>query len=319
LSPIKRSPTKSDVEDALDAFLGLFSSTLELVEELIASRSYAQEVLILICSRLDALASSSAREDEPRKKAFVDFVTSYGRRRDLFQSISVGDLYYELAYHRWMLPGTIDKPGRLRRYTRVDDPILALLIESGIPLVEQDADRLLGGIMKGLRRSFRVMPGQPRAKPFLGKTNAVTKAIVEAFDTPRKRNIGQALPKALGELLHAKTMATILYERFRSEAIHGARVLIDERRFWRESGPYWDPHTSEYFGSYILVEFPARFLVDVLRDCIGTYRAHLIAKGALPPDVLFHAFGGDSLTFLEFLDEDAIAEGRPLRFDFPRR
>jgi hypothetical protein len=39
----------------------------------------------------------------------------------------------------------------------------------------------------------------------------------------------------------------------------------------------------------------------------------LIAKEKLPPDVLFHAFGDDSLKFIELLDEDLVAKDQPLR------
>lgn len=304
---------KEALEERLNAFFDLFASTLELTERLIESRSHAQELLILLCSRLDALASSAASEDSPRKQAFTHFITAYGCRRNLFESISAGDLYYELVFHRWMLPGTIPKPGRIHRYSRVDDPISNLLQDSGIALTEKDADQLLGGIMKALRGSLRVMPGQPLTKPRLASVEKVTETIVSSFDTPRKKSITDTLPKALGALVRSKTVAAILYEKFRCEAIHGATVLVNEHKFFVETEPYWEPEDSGYFGSYFMIEFPARFLVCVLRDCITTYRQHVLAKGKLPPDILFHVFGDDSLQFIGLLDEDALAKDQALR------
>lgn len=212
-----------------------------------------------------------------------------------------------------MLPGTIPKPGRIHRYSRIDDPIINLLQDSGIPLTEKEGDRLLGAITNALRKDLRVMPRQPLAKPLLATMGNLTETIVASFKTPRKRNTAEALTAALRPLLHAKTVAAILYEKFRCQAIHGAKVLINDRRFFTETEPYWEPEYSDYFGSFLLVEFPAKFLLCVLKDCIKTYRQHLIAKEKLSPDVLFHAFGDDSLKFIELLDEDLVAKDRPLR------
>ncbi|MFQ5792814.1 MAG: hypothetical protein ACE5JI_20280 [Acidobacteriota bacterium] len=314
------SPTRQEViRGRIDTYFDLFSRTLELSEQLIPARSHGHEVLILLCSRLDALASSAFREGYPNRKAFVDFVTGYGRRRNLLQSISVGDLYHELAYHRWFLPTTIPKPGRLNRFSRVDDPILTLLVQSDIPLTERDADRLLGGIMRALRETFRVMPGQPLSKRHLATRNDVVNEITKAFDSPRKRNIAEALPQALGHLLDAKKMATILYEKFRSEAIHGARVQLDNRRFFRDSDPYWVPRYSESVASYLLAEFPARFLVNLLSDCIKTYRRHLISKGVLPADIIYAIFEDDFLAFIDLLDEEMLPEYGAVQFRLEKR
>lgn len=65
------SQMKSVLEQRLHTFFDLFDSTLELTEDLIASRSHAQELLILLCSRLDALACSSVAINIPRKKRLL--------------------------------------------------------------------------------------------------------------------------------------------------------------------------------------------------------------------------------------------------------
>jgi hypothetical protein len=93
---------KIDLKAKIDNFFDQFSSTRELVDGLIRSKSHPQEILILLCSRIDALASNSAREDEPRQKAFTRFVTIYSGKSKTFESVSIGDLYYELDYHLWV-------------------------------------------------------------------------------------------------------------------------------------------------------------------------------------------------------------------------
>jgi hypothetical protein len=320
LSAKKKPITRRDLEKRLDSFFGHFSSTLQLTDEFISSRSHPQEVLILLCSRLDALASEAAREGTSSKKAFIDFVTCLGGCTDLFESISIGDLYYELAYHDWMLPSTLEAPGRIHRYSSVDDPIIRLLDESGIPLTQDDARQLLRKIMRALRQAFRVMPRQRLSKPQRAKREMVTQAVVSAFCSPRMRTIADALPQAIDELLHAKTIAAILYEKYRCEAIHGAAVLFNEDKFFRYDQPYWEPEDSPYFGSYFLVEFPARFLTSLLRACMETYKRHLLEKRKLPPDVFFHAFADDDpFAFLNLIDENKLSQDALLRLRLPPR
>jgi hypothetical protein len=305
---------KKLLRERIESFFDIFASTLDLAEQLIKSRSHAQEILILLCARLDALASSAASEEIPRKQAFSHFLTAYGCRRNLFESISIGDIYYELGYHRWMLSGTIPKAGRIHRYSRIDDPIINLLQDSSIALTESDADKLLGGIMEVLRQAFRVMPGQPLAKPSLASMRKITETIVSGFDTPRKKEIAESLPEALKSLLYSKMVAAILYDKFRCQAIHGAKVLLNEKKFFLETEPYWEPVKSDYFGAFLLLEFPAKFLVSILRDSIATYGKHLLAKGKLPPDVLFHIADDDVFELIEFLDVDLVADSKELRF-----
>jgi hypothetical protein len=309
----RRSVVEKDLEQALASFFDSFSPTLQLTDELIRSKSHAQEILILLCSRLDALASSAAREDTPRVAAFTHFVTCYGRQRAFFESVSAGDLYFDLASHRFRLPAIIDKPGRPVRYSRDDIPMIELLWESGLPLTETDAERLLSQVIKGLQAKFRVIPGQPNSKPVRAKAASIAQTMVEAFRRSRMKEVADTISKALGPLLGANTLAAILYDDFRCEAIHSGGVYLDERKFLTEDRPYWLRGESEFFGRYLYVQFPAKFLARLLRDCINTYRSHLLSKRQLPARVFFRIFAEEALDKLELLDEDTVEEGHVLR------
>jgi hypothetical protein len=119
-----------------------------------------------------------------------------------------------------------------------------------------------------------------------------------------------ALPKALERLISSKTLARILYERFRCEVIHGGRVLIDEQRFFAEKEPYWKPLYSEFCGPFQLIEFPAQFLTSLFSDCIRNYRKRLESTGKLPPGIHFEIFGDDIFGYLDVLDENLLPRGR---------
>ncbi len=306
--------------DGLRTFFDQFSSTMELVDGLIHARTHPQEILILLCSRLDALASSAKNEDEPRQKAFTGLITAYGGFRNLFKSVSVGDLYYEVGYHRWLLPGgLIEKPGRIHRFSALNDPFIRLLDESGIALTVEEADRLLSGIMQGLREDFRVMARQSLAKRPIGTTEQVLGAIVARFKGPRSPVDGRVLGGKLQPILSGKTIASLLYERFRCGVIHGGRVRLNEDRFFGEEEPYWEAMYSQHHGSFLLIEFPAKFLATLCRQCMTTYRQHLVTKGKVPPDVHFQMFGEGMLDELGLLDESLLPRGQSVTLKLPTR
>ena len=87
------SGRKKSLEDGLDRYFELYAPTLALALELIASKRHSQELVLLLCARLDAMASDAAREGTPSKQAFVKFLNAYSGQRRLFEGVSVPDLY----------------------------------------------------------------------------------------------------------------------------------------------------------------------------------------------------------------------------------
>lgn len=304
------SQIKKDIlQEGLARFFDQFRATRELVDQFIRSNSHPQEILILLCARIDALASTSASDDEASGDSFVDFVTTYGGKRKLFESISVGNLYYELDYHVWMLPGMIRKPGRIHVFSRPNDPIKRLLVDSDIPLTLEDCQRLLKRLQRGLRHQFRVAPSQPRQKQPLASPAAIEQAILMEF----RNQSGEwkaALRKAITPLLRMHTVARILYRSFRCQAIHGGRVRIDEVKFYAEREPYWQPMYSRYYGPFQFVEFPAHFLATLFGDCIRNYRKRLEVTQKLPPDIHFDMFPEDIFSHPELLDHRLLPRVR---------
>jgi len=307
------SPRYEELANRLDTYLETFRPTVTLVEDLIEARRDPQEILILLCARLDALATGSAREDRSRKRAFCDFIAQYGGHRRLFESVSIGDLYYELGYHRWLMEGMIPVAGRIQRFSRLNQPIIQFLQDIPVPLTAEDCERVLTRMMTALRGAFRAFPGQRRTKSHSGKLADVQSTIIAGFKGRRDAPVVAALPQALPPLLKTKTIGILLYERFRSEAIHGGRVSLEESRFFREEEPYWASTEPSYFGRFHLVEFPGPFLLNTLVECIRRYRQHLLHRGKLPPDVHFAAFDDEMMDHLEFLDEALLPDTKELR------
>jgi hypothetical protein len=301
-----------NLKQEISRFFELFDPTIALAERLIAANEHAQEVLLLICARLDALASYAGREDQPNREAFTNLVTHYGGERPLMESVSAGDLYYELGYHRWLLEGLLPKPGRIIRFSRLDDPVIDLLEQSDIPLTLDAARALLTRLMKVVESRCRCRPGQPRRKPNRIKRAALTGAIEQEFK--RSRSVeADKLSNAVQPLLRSKTIAALLYENFRNAAVHGVKVDLDEGRFFREQQLHWEPLYSEYYPPFMFVKFSGPFLLSLLRNCLRTVREAWIAKGKIPPDVYWHVFGV-SYEELNLLDQNLLPQTRSLRF-----
>lgn len=204
-------------------------------------------------------------------------------------------------------------------FSRLNKEVLLLFERSGIALTEKDRGGMLARIMEALRANFRVMPQQPSKKRPLGKIPIITEAIVDRIVHSRFKAETDEMPDALKPLLNSKMVATILYQRFRCEAIHGGMVRIDEERFFKADRPYYRPQYSDYYGSFRLIEFPARFLFQLLRNCLRSYEHHLAATRKLPPDIHFQAFDDDALDSLEFLDVELLPRGGPVGLDLRGR
>lgn len=296
--------------EGLNQFFAQYSSTQKLVDHLIKAQSHPQEILILLCSRIDALASGAAREDDPSGRSFADFVRTYGGQSKLFDSVSVGDLYYELDYHAWLMPGMIEKAGRIHTFSRLNDPMLRLLVDSEIPLTLQDCRALTKRIQQALRRHFRVNPNQAATKPELASVAEIKRVIVDEFARFRDLDTKRALPRAVSPLVDSKKLAQILYLKFRCEAIHGGHIEIDEERFFTEKRPYWKAVRSEFYGPFRWVEFPAKFLASLLSNCLSNYRKRLERTGKIPPNIHFQIFPDDIFQRLDLLDEALLPSGR---------
>ena len=95
-------------------------------------------------------------------------------------------------------------------------------------------------------------------------------------------------------------------------------MKLNSKKFLSEKEIYWEPFYSEYYGNFELVEFSAKYLMNLLDQCIINYRRYLLEKGKLPPDVYFFGVGDDMLEQLKFLDESLLPEGGAVRLAVKR-
>lgn len=304
------------LKDELNRYFDLFDPTIRLVERLIAAKENAQEVLLLLCARLDALASCMSHDGQSNRDSFTTLVAGYGSERDLMESVSAGDLYYELGYHRWLMEGMIPKAGRIVQFSRVNEPMIDLLEKSDIPLTMESARNLLTRLMKVLERHCRCRPGQSLKKPSTIKPGVVVRIIETEFTNSHELEAGK-LSAAFLPFLRSKTIAVLLYENYRNAAVHGIKVNLDERRFFREQRLYWQPLYSEDYPPFMFLKFSGPFLLTLLRNCLRTLREAWSAKGRIPPDAHYHLYGY-GLDEINVLDSSLLPVPRNLGFQRQR-
>jgi hypothetical protein len=118
---------------------------------------------------------------------------------------------------------------------------------------------------------------------------------------------------AVKPLLELNTVAGILYSKFRNNAVHGVKVEIDDLAFFSERAPYWQPLYSELYPPFYFIKFPARFLIQLVQNCLKTLRQKFLATEKLPPDIHWLAFGYDIEARTDLLDTELLGEGRMVR------
>ena len=93
-------------------------------------------------------------------------------------------------------------------------------------------------------------------------------------------------------LIAEYTTGSLLYRDYRCGTIHGTRLDVDEDRFFIESEPYFAPYSNVDDEPMLALEYPARYLCDLLEKCIDNYRRVLLESRRLPPDIYFEMYPG---------------------------
>lgn len=133
--------------------------------------------------------------------------------------------------------------------------------------------------MNALKRKYRVSPHQNTRK----KTCAMPHEIVEAIRESIRNAGGYPQPdvNSIKSLISPYTVGTLLYRRYRSGASHEWGVELDERDFFNSAAVYWKT-VPVHSHRFLKIQFPAIFLLNLLRRSIDTYKRELLETQKLP-------------------------------------
>ena len=259
-------PSATSIEARIEEAFAPYGSTIELVETLFAERRNPVELVLLVCSRLDAL-SNLASTKGPANDRFAQFVITYGDRAPDLERISVGDLYAYLGREYHGLPGTLATRGRLELFTTVSLPFLRFLANSGLPLTEEAVGAFMRRCSVGIQRRFRTTATQSRSKPALASLNEVVDHLEAELRRSRWKGYTDTVLPPFRSLARLFSVAQLLYREVRSGAIHEHGFGVDERRFFSEGEPYVDTWQAVDYDDtrYLALFLPGRWLIDLLR------------------------------------------------------
>ncbi len=305
-----KTPSNNINQRITDAFTE-YQSTIGLIEELIRKKTHINELIILVCARLDSLANAACQETT-QKGNFFKFVTTYSNHRDLLTTVSLPDLHNYFARHLWLLSGMVGKAGRLHIIDAVEDaPIVPFVWKSGLPITEEDIGLLLRFVLRALRSSYRVMPGQSRKKKEFQKVPELHKQLLDAAALYKTQKYVKAM-EAIVPILKDHLIGNLLYTDYRCAVIHDYGFEVDPTLFFKATTPYYAIFSNDYVDyRQFRLHFPAAFLLSLLRDCVEKYQEKLLHTLKLPSTIWFKIC--DALEEPEYLDEDTLTEGRDAR------
>lgn len=260
------------LERRIDEAFKRYRDTVTLVDELIGSKRNPQEIILLTCARLDSLANLAFAE-RSRKDAFVRFLAEHSEAVPTFEHISIADLHDFLSYQLWVLPGTVEKPGRLHMFDpRRDERYITFLWESNLAITQEVLAALIKFILRCLKRRYRVSPTQTIRRSSFDTCDSLG-AYLDSEAATHRRGFYRSAVAAIRPLVSEFSLGVLLYKRYRSGIIHEYRVDIDETRFFKKDSVYWRTMYRRFAPPFkvLQVEFPARLLSKVLTYSMESY------------------------------------------------
>lgn len=308
--------SRPTIEDRIrEALSERFGSTSALLDTFLAESTNARELVILACSRLDALANLAVLETTQQKR-FISFMNRYSAKGADLALVAVPNLYSYLSRHYDTVSATIREPGRLRLYDPIiDRPLLQFVVDSKLPITSEDVERFLEYFSRVVQRRYRTTATQSRAKPVLEDEDQLHRYLLRESGRYRRGRYLDAA-RAMRPLLRDFTIGALLYREYRSGAIHEFGFGVDDR-FFQETTLYVSTRRHLLEDTlYLEVRVPARWLIGAYKTSLSRYQAQLVRSRKLPIGLYLEVC--DVLEEFEYLDESSVGEGRELRLSVGR-
>jgi len=304
------------IEDRIRAAFDEYRATLTLIEDMALAQDLAQEIVILACARLDALANLAMTKQRSQNERFVSFLMTYsGKSRELEQ-IALPNMYFNLFVQSVTLPATVPAPGRLYAYDIKRDALfLQHLVDSGVPMTTDAIGKWLHRLSVWLQRKYRTTATQSKQKPHQDTLRNIMQHLEDCSSAYRKGFYDEAV-KAIGPFVRRFRLAEVLYRDYRSRSIHEFPFDADER-FFEERGLYVATRYHAWDSTRFLeMSVSARWLINLYRVAVERYEQSLLARRKLPINLWTELC--DTNKEFGFLDDASITVGRDLRIHVDR-
>lgn len=300
------------IEKRIQEAFERYDSTIQLLQNFVEKKTNTQEIILLVCARLDSL-SNLAFTGKSQKDNFTDFITHHSGRKNKLIKISVPDFFEHLGYHLWVLPGFLEKEGRFHMFDpRRDEQFVLFIWNSGIALTQDQVGYLLKFLTNTLKKRYRVSPNQPLSKDSTDTISNIITYLENEAKNHKKAFIRDAIcsNKYLLNLIKDYSIASLLYREYRCGIIHEYGVDIRSIDFFNKLDVYWQPFYNDIAQPTrrLRIQFPAQFLLKLLTDCVNSYKVQLLQTKQLPIE-LFNEIC-DFMNELKYLDDRTIPVGK---------
>ena len=249
---------------------------------------------------------------KPREAISSNSFLADSNDRDLITAVSVPDLYNYFARLLWVLPGMIQKPGRIHLFDPTkDSAIVPLIWKSELPITEKHIGSLLRFVLRIVRKNYRAVPGQPRKKKQMQRLPELYKELLDTAASYKTQKYVKAI-EAIEPILKYHMVGNLLYTDYRCAVIHDYGFEVDPALFFKETTPYYAIFYNEYMEDRrFILHLPAPFLLSLLRTCLDNYEARILRTLKLPNTIWFKIC--DLIEESEYLDDSTLGEGRDAR------
>jgi hypothetical protein len=273
------------VDNAIRLYFQPLRDRLKTVGQFISERRYSHEVILLLCTYLDALAATIFGNNTPsaeaRLGAFLATFSSFGQR---WGHISLPD-FYNLLVHAELWTNLYFSQLALRP---PQSTLEQSLKTSGFNLKDWRQEEDVGRFLKEI--SIKLAS--------LGKVTAAQEAGTGMIEeTTLLFALGPRLAKALKPLIERFRVSSVLYRNLRCSSVHELHLptwLTEEDSFWNGHQPYFMKWKDELvFGNDIellTLAFPARFLLKTCEECIERVHKTLLTTRKIPVDIWYDTF-----------------------------
>lgn len=300
------------LEDRIDDAFKPYYSTVNLVKELWQTKRNINEFVLLVCARLDSL-SNLAFNKKTQKEKFTEFLQRYSGLEKSVMSLSIPDLYFYLCFYLYILPVIISKPGRLSimESNTKDEKMIELIWKSGLPITQKDIRSFIIFIAKTLQKKFRATFTQSKSKHSITSLSDVCQYLLDEAKSFKKGLYIEPIENAK-ELFKEFTIGNILYSEYRCNIIHNYNIAVDQDKFYQMIDIYWRTRYNMYVEpfKFLEIQFPAKYLFELLVNSIESYKTELKRKKSLPMELFLEICNFD--TELGFLDKSSMFGFRDL-------
>jgi hypothetical protein len=286
------------VETAINNYFYPLKQRLSVLQEFIRNQQHPHEEVLLLCSYLDALATSVFGKvmspSEDRLGLFLREYSSYGARwshisiPDLFEYLSYGSNYYACFCSQLAPTSPVEVEFRkcLKNLGFVFD-------WSG----SDNLDQLLDDLLLKLSSLGKVTPRRGDGHSIFEETSIYTM-------------LGSRLGDIFTPLVKKFQISSILYRNFRCQSVHQLHIpewLIENDRFFSEDEPFHVSYIDKADGEeYLALTFTAGFLLKTLDECISGVQNKLASTRIIPVEIWFDVFWGEECGDLVEIDHSTI-------------